>query len=122
MSVQGMIPANLMKGMPVRNYKNQHLGCIEDVMIDPASASIAYAVLSYGGIFGTALAGKRFAVPFDTLAIEDTDDDEVIYRLDMDAGMLKKAPGFGRSHPSFAGARFTRMVDEYYADTPRRVA
>lgn len=117
-----MISANLIKGMPVRNYKNQHLGCIEDVMIDPATASIAYAVLSYGGIFGTALAGKRFAVPFDALSIEDTDAEEVIYRLDMDAAMLEKAPGFGRSHPCFANARFTRAVDEYYADTPRRVA
>lgn len=118
------VSASTICGTNVENAKGDELGKIEDVMIDPSNGSVAYLVLSYGGVFGTTLADKRFAVPFDAFRIKH-DDDEVEYLLNVEKDFLEKAPGFNKKdYPDFADSAFRSTVNTYYdtLNRPRRAA
>ncbi len=57
-----------MKGNKVRNREGEHLGKIEEIMIELDSGRIGYAILSFGGILG--IGDKLFAVPWSALSID----------------------------------------------------
>jgi sporulation protein YlmC with PRC-barrel domain len=46
------LPTTTIKGSKVVNVKEEHLGNIEEIMIDQERGRIAYAVLSFGGLLG----------------------------------------------------------------------
>lgn len=117
------VPAGTIISTPVRNYREQELGKIEDVMINTVDGTVAYLVLSYGGIFGTTLADKRFAVPFRAFTVDCSNEDEVVYRLDVAKETLETAPGFDKDrYPDFASAQFIQSIDQYYSNVPRKAA
>ncbi|MFC2926354.1 PRC-barrel domain-containing protein, partial [Hyphobacterium vulgare] len=72
----------------VVNATGDELGQIEDLMIDPVTGRVDYAVLSFGGFLG--IGDKYFAVPFDQLAV-DRENKRMV--LDVDRERLKQAPG-----------------------------
>jgi sporulation protein YlmC with PRC-barrel domain len=98
-----LMAASALPGDPVRNTAGEELGAIEEIMLDPESGRIAYAVLSFGGFLG--IGEKLFAVPWSALTI---DRDEHTYLLDIDQKVLDNAPGFeadnwpDRADPIFA--------------------
>ena len=59
------LPTTTIKGSRVVNVKEEHLGKIEEVMIDTEEGKIAYAVLSFGGFLG--IGNKLFAIPWEAL-------------------------------------------------------
>jgi sporulation protein YlmC with PRC-barrel domain len=79
-------PTTTIKGAKVVNVKEEHLGKIEEIMIDTERGRIAYAVLSFGGFLGTG--NKLFAIPWESL--ERNRDD---YILRVDKSILEKAEG-----------------------------
>ena len=107
-------------GLRVTNPNNEKLGEIEDVVIDPASGHIRYAVLSYGGFLG--IADKLFAVPWKdlTLVPKGTTSAGTLkedhYVLDVSKDALKNAPGFAKNHwPDFADRSWNADIDKFYA-------
>lgn len=75
-------------GLPVENLRDEHLGCIDELMIDVVSGRVAYAVLRPG--LGESTAAKRFVIPWSSMQI---DAKGPCLRLDVDAEKLKSAPG-----------------------------
>jgi sporulation protein YlmC with PRC-barrel domain len=61
------LTARTIKGGKVINMAGEHLGKIEDIMIDLENGRVAYSVLSVGGFrcFGN----KLFAVPCEALSV-----------------------------------------------------
>lgn len=102
----------------VTNWEGEHLGVIENVMINKFHGEVAYLVLSYPGEYGRQYPNKRFAVPFDAIARKVAPNGlEVDYILNVDEDFLRVAPGFDDADwPDFADERFNSVLKDYYKD------
>jgi sporulation protein YlmC with PRC-barrel domain len=56
-SGRSLISADRVQGTPVFDREGQKIGHIQDVMLDKKSGTVAYAIMSHGGILG---AGERY--------------------------------------------------------------
>lgn len=110
------IAASTIVGTHVENWEGENLGTISDVMIHKMDGNVAYLVLSYPGEYGRAWPNKRFAVPFESIAMK-LGGGLVEYILNVDEAFLKQAPGFDTSNwPDFADEAFCSTLKEYYRD------
>jgi hypothetical protein len=86
---------------------------IEDLVIDPQTSRVDYAVLSFGGFLG--MGDKLFAVPLEAMTLSA---DEKKFILDVDKERLKNAPGFDKDNwPDGSDRAFGRRVYTYYGYT-----
>ncbi len=85
------LTAKKINGDKVINLAGEHLGKIEDLMIDLENGRIAYAVLSFGGFLG--FGNKLFAVPWEALSVRSH---EHAFALDVSKEILEKAEGFDK--------------------------
>jgi sporulation protein YlmC with PRC-barrel domain len=109
------ISANSVIGDAVVNRQGESLGKIEDLVIDPLSARVDYAVLSFGGFLG--MGDKLFAVPLEALQLSR---EEKRFILDVEKERLKNAPGFDKDNwPDTSDRAFGTKVYSYYGYTPR---
>lgn len=98
----------------VVNLQNEDLGGIKDVMLEPRSGRINYAVLSFGGFLG--LGEKLFAVPWSAMTL---DRNKRCFVLDVSKDRLKDAPGFDRDvWPDMADPEWTAKIHTYYGTKP----
>lgn len=111
----GSLSATRMIGDSVVSPKGENLGKIEDFVIDPLSAHVDYAVLSFGGSLG--MSDKLFAVPLEALKLSR---EEKRFILDVEKERLKNAPGFDKGNwPDTSDRAFGTKVYSYYGFTPR---
>lgn len=104
------LSASTLTGDDVVNPQGETLGDLKDIMLDTSSGQIAYAVLSYGGVFG--MGDKLFAVPWSALRI-DGDNKNLVLNVSKDR--LKDAPGFDKDNwPNFADPTFGKTLTDYY--------
>jgi sporulation protein YlmC with PRC-barrel domain len=80
--------ASELIGFKVRNQEDEYLGQITDLVFDLKDGTIAYAVLSHGGIIG--IGAKLFAIPFDKFQFNA---DEKTAVLGLSPGSLEASPG-----------------------------
>ena len=85
------LTAKKINGDKVINMAGEHLGKIEDLMIDLENGRIAYAVLSFGGFLG--FGNKLFAVPCEALSVRPH---EHAFALNVSKDILEKAKGFDK--------------------------
>lgn len=106
--------AGQLIGATVSNAQGEKRGQIEDIVIDPADASVTYAVLSFGGFLG--LSEKYFAIPWNALTVTtDTEGTPDYLVLDVDKDTLENAPGFDKSSwPNMASFRWGKELYAYY--------
>jgi sporulation protein YlmC with PRC-barrel domain len=105
---------SFLSGTKVTNKAGEHLGKIEDFMVDLTTGRISYAVLSFGGFLG--IGDKLFAIPVNTLKL---DLDEESFILDVDKERLENAPGFDKDNwPDMADSNWVSKVHEYYGVRP----
>jgi len=108
------VKASSMIGTDVVNSKGESLGDVKEVVIDPRSGKVAYAVVSFGGFLS--MGEKLFAIPFSAFNY-DTIENE--YVLDVSKERLEAAPGFDANHwPSMAEEKWNRDVYKYYERSP----
>jgi sporulation protein YlmC with PRC-barrel domain len=105
-----LMGADTLMGNDVYNKEGEDLGDVKEFMVDMASGTIAYAVLSYGGLLG--MGDKLFAVPWTALTL-DTANKRFTLGVKKDA--LKDAPGFDKDHwPSMADSKWATGVHKFY--------
>lgn len=103
-------------GQNVYNLKDENIGDIKDLMIDPNEADVAYAVLSFGGFLG--IGSKYFAIPLQALQFSDKDD---TIRLDVTKETLENAPSFDKDNwPMTADNEFMDSVYSHYGYQDQR--
>jgi len=108
------VKASSVIGTNVVNRLGDNLGDIKEVVIDPGSGRVAYAVVSFGGFLS--MGEKLFAIPFSALEYNVSKSD---YMLDVSKERLEDAPGFDKDHwPSMADEKWNRDVYRYYDRLP----
>ncbi|MEM8559349.1 MAG: PRC-barrel domain-containing protein [Bacteroidota bacterium] len=94
----------------VVNPQGTSLGDIKDLMVDPQTGRVLYAVLDFGGFLG--IGNKLFAVPLQAF---DVDTDRERFVLNVTQERLENAPGFDQNDwPSSADTSFLDTVYNHY--------
>jgi len=102
------LSANTIKSDKVVNKNGDHLGKIEELMVDLEYGTIAYVVLSFGGFMG--IGDKLFAVPWKALSLRPH---EHAFTLDISKEVLEKAEGFDKSNWPLTRERLSNMYTYY---------
>jgi sporulation protein YlmC with PRC-barrel domain len=109
-----VLSASTLIGDKVVNPQGETLGEIKELMIDPQSGHVGYAVLSFGGFLG--MGNKLFAIPFRSFELRPDHHDFV---LDVPKERLKNAPGFDKDDwPKTADRTWGTEIHTYYGQTP----
>jgi sporulation protein YlmC with PRC-barrel domain len=109
-----VLSAGTLKGDKVVDGMGETLGTLDDLMIDLDRGSIAYAVLSVGGLLG--MGDKLFAIPWSAIQV-DTAEKRLV--LNVEKELLKSAPGFDKDHwPDFADQAWGATVHKHYGASP----
>lgn len=108
------VKASSVIGTKVVNPKGASLGDIKEIVIDPRSGRVAYAVVSFGGFLG--MGAKLFAIPFRAFEYNVTKNE---YVLAIAKERLEVAPGFDPDHwPSMSDEKWNRDLHKYYERSP----
>lgn len=78
-------------GTRVVNLEGEDLGKIEEIMLNLEHGTVAYAVLSFGGLLG--FGDKLFAVPWESLSVDQGNERML---LNVPKARLKDARGFDK--------------------------
>jgi sporulation protein YlmC with PRC-barrel domain len=109
-----VLGASALIGAGVRNPAGDSLGKIEDIMLDIHNGRLAYAVLSFGGLFG--IGSKLFILPWSSLTYRHPENEFI---LDVQREVLEKGPGFERDHwPDMADPAYGADIYRHYGKTP----
>lgn len=92
-SMQQVTRASKIIGTPVKNPKGDNLGDIKELVLDPRSGKVVYAVVSFGGVLD--MGDKLFIVPWKAL---NWSRDKEYYLLELDKTTFTSAPGFDKKH------------------------
>ncbi|CAN5484179.1 hypothetical protein BH11PSE11_BH11PSE11_29630 [soil metagenome] len=105
-----LMGANTLTGEHVHNKQDVHLGDIKEFMLDMRTGKVAYAVMSFGGVFS--VGEKLFAVPFAAMTLDTV---KKVFVLDVDKERFEAAPGFDSNDwPDMADSTWTEAVHDYY--------
>lgn len=108
------VKASSIIGTDVVSPTGDSLGDVKEIVIDPRTGRVAYAVVSFGGFLG--MGEKLFAIPFSSF---EYDVEENEYVLDISKERLQAAPGFDADHwPSMNEEKWNRDVYKYYERAP----
>lgn len=109
-----VLSTSTLLGDRVVNPQGEHLGEIKELMIDPQTGHVGYAVLSFGGFLG--MGDKLFAIPFRALEL-NADQKEFVLNVPKDK--LQTAPGFDRNEwPKSADRQWGMEIHTFYGTTP----
>jgi len=87
------LTASSLMGDKVVNPSGEHLGDIQDIMLDLETGTIDYFVIEFGGFLG--LGVKYFAIPLRLLTLDAA---KKRFVFDQRREVLEKAPGFDMDH------------------------
>ncbi len=104
------LTAKKINGDKVINMAGEHLGKIEDLMIDLENGRVAYAVLSFGGFLG--MGNKLFAIPWRAIELK-LYEHTLIITLNVDKEVLKKAEGFDKDKLPLTHEELFKVYNHY---------
>lgn len=100
-------------GADVKNSAGKDLGKIKDVVVDPQSGRVAYAVLSFGGFMG--MGNKLFAIPWSSMQMQADD----LVTLDIEKSQLEESMGFDNDHwPNMADQKWATDTHQRFGQKP----
>jgi hypothetical protein len=106
-----LIGSDKVVGTAVYGRDNEKIGEIERVMIEKASGSVSYAVLSFGGFLG--IGDDYYPLPWSSLKY---DTDIGGYRVGVTQEQLNRAPKHAADDNwDWSDPVRTKAVDDYYA-------
>src|SRR6478752_4938617 len=104
-----LIAAEKVNGTDVYNMDGEHLGTVEDIMLDKISGKAIYAVMSFGGFLG--IGEKQHPLPWSALTY---DKDKEGYIVNLDKRMLENAPTMDPDDDFEWTPDYGRRIDKYY--------
>lgn len=117
-SYETVFRASKIKGMEVRNEQNEHLGSIDELVIDIPKAHVKYLALSFGSWFTGG--NKLFPVALSHCTLTHAND-KTFFTVHVSKDALEKAPGFDKNHwPNTADPNWAKSIDTHYERTATR--
>ena len=104
-----LIPAEQVIGTDVYNMDGEHLGAVDDVLIDKISGKAIYAVMAFGGFLG--LGEKQHPLPWSSLTY---DEGKGGYVVNLDKSKLESAPTLDPEEAFEWTPDYGRRLDMYY--------
>lgn len=105
-----LMRAKILIGSEIRNQKDERLGKVEDIVLNPDKRDIRYILVSRGGLLG--IGGKWVAIRWSDLRA--TEDHE-LYVLDVAPTALDDAPSVERrTFAKTADPEWQRSLDQYW--------
>lgn len=101
-----LLAASEIKGTKVKNLQSQEIGDIDEVLIEPETGHVRFAVLNVGGFLG--IGATKVAVPWIAFQITK-EGNKPKYVLDATKERLEKAP-------KVAGRRYERLYTREEAE------
>ena len=108
-----MISAEKVQGTEVYNRQGEHLGEVEDVMIDKVSGNVVYAVMSFGGFLG--IGEKYHPIPWSMLKYDTGKDG---YVVPLDKAALERAPAYSQDELNWSDRQWNSKIYDYYKVKP----
>ena len=105
-----LIAAEKVNGTDVYNMNGDHLGSVDDIMIDKISGKACYAVLSFGGFLG--MGATEYPLPWEKLSYDTNMGGFVV---DIDKSVLDGAPVYSEGAME---ENDWRAVDTHYNARP----
>lgn len=110
MPTRTLLSASSLEDETVKNRQGEDLGHIKEIMIDTENNSVAYYVLSFGGVLG--MGEDLYAIPPEAMRV---DTDNKCFILNIDKEKLKQAEGFDKDHwPDMADPQFRSNLYSQY--------
>jgi sporulation protein YlmC with PRC-barrel domain len=108
------IPASKVIGTAVYNMTGEHIGAIEDIMLDKTSNGVMFAVVGFGGFLG--IGEKYHAMPWSVL---DYDRNRSGYVVPFTKEQLEAAPAYSIDELTSDDGKKARDASyEYYKVQP----
>jgi sporulation protein YlmC with PRC-barrel domain len=107
------LSAGTIKKDKVVNEAGEHLGKIEELMIDLHDGRVAYVVLSFGGFLG--MGDKLFAIPWQALKLKLHDH---VFLLDVPKKTLEKVEGFDKNNWPVTNREWLATMYRFYGYQP----
>lgn len=104
-----LIAAEKVTGTNVYNRAGEHLGSIEDIMMDKVSGRAIYAVMSFGGFLG--VGESHYPLPWRKLKYVVARHGFVV---DISKEKLARAPKYERESLPIYDPAYGTLVDGYY--------
>jgi sporulation protein YlmC with PRC-barrel domain len=104
-----LIAAEKVNGTDVYNMDGEHLGSVEDIMIDKISGKAIYAIMSFGGFLG--IGEKQHPLPWSSLTYDESKGG---YVVNLDKRMLQAAPTMDPVDDFEWTPDYGRRIDKYY--------
>ena len=113
-TVRNVFRSGNLIGIPVKTPDHKKLGAIEEVVVDVESGRVAYAALSFGGVFG--FGDKFFAVPWEEFSLVH-DETEMYFVVDTSREKLKQLQGFSKDEwPDVANSDWDKWINVRHDD------
>lgn len=110
-----MLSGKSVSDLNVINPAYEDLGEIKDIMIDPVTGNIVYAVLTFGGFMG--FGEKYFAIPWEAFYLDTNEEHKVI--LNIPKEKFEDAPGFDKDDwPTVGQWKFVDKIYRHYGFKP----
>jgi hypothetical protein len=104
-----LIASNKVEGTAVYTKDGDHIGSINNFMVDKLSGKVAYAVLSFGGFLGI---GERYhPLPWEALTYHP---DFGGYVVNVDRAHLENAPHYGPGENPWHDPKYGPAVYKHY--------
>lgn len=107
------ISAERVEGTDVYNAQGEHLGSIDDLILDKVSGKVVYAVMSFGGFLG--IGEKYHPLPWSLLKYDESKEG---YVVPLDRSQLEGAPSYSRDELRFGERQWDQSVYNYYNQQP----
>ena len=108
-----MVSSADVNGTAVYSPTGDHLGQIDNLMIDKSSGQIAYAVMSFGGFLG--IGHDHYPLPWSKL---NYDEGLGGYRVDVTKEQVERAPHYECDAEYDWNRRNGKVIHDYYGVPP----
>ncbi len=107
-----------LKGAKVKSYDGQRLGKIEDILVDPQTGRITFAIVGKGGLLDLGanlrVGDKRVPVPWKALRFHSHKE----LTLNLDKERFRSAPTVKSDYSNFQSPDFAMNVYKFYSLNP----
>jgi hypothetical protein len=111
----GFLLGSKIEGSHIKNMQNQDIGTISDLVVNPDTGHVRFAVLDVGGFLG--IDSTKVVVPWGAIGLEkNKPGDAPTYMIDATKDKLEKAPKFDSNKLNDLYTE-SRPIFDYYSVT-----